>query len=251
MVAFFGPMAQNAFKLSLSNDSDTENIEVKFRGMLKEFCEFATKFGYHIEPYRAATWVKFRTLPITSQKDTFEKFCTYYNLCMMAGQSGISFSDDASLAWWALKEFGFRPCSDFFNKLEKDDAIEIYNQEGTQIYRNWSFFRFSGYSMGDLFIYHWNELYSRDQEVVDSLFSHAAKVLSPESRSTFECSTKRHVMVETISPTQNICDVHFKYISPLFDKSDNTVAFVITSSTKKIGQKVDQPLAPESEMDLI
>ena len=225
--------------LALNNDTSNENLEIQFRDKLKSFCEFATRFGYNIEPYRAGTWVKFRTLPITIQKKCFKQFSTYYNLCMMAAQSGISFNDDASLTWWAIREYGLRPCSDFFDKLAKDDLLEIYNLHGLQIYRNWNFFQVSGYSMGDLFIYPWNELYIRDQEIIESLFSHAAKALAPDCRSTFTCETKRHLIVEALSPTQNICDVSMKFMSPLFDKTDQNTAFIITSNTKKIGQKVE------------
>ncbi|MES3037189.1 MAG: hypothetical protein V4736_04705 [Bdellovibrionota bacterium] len=233
------------------SDSDTDNLEMKFRGLLKEFCSFATQFGYNIEPYREGTWVKFRTLPTAVQKDCFNRFSTYYNLCMMAAKSDISFNDDRSLAWWAMKEYGFRPSSDFFDKLEKEDLLEIYNAQGIQIYRNWAFFQVSGYSMGDLFVFPWNELYIRDQEINDSLFAHASRGLAADCRSTFMCSVPRHLCVEALSPSQNICDVQMKFIAPLFDKSDSPVAFVITSFTEKVGQKINPtPTTPAPTLSL-
>ncbi len=221
------------------NDPSEDNLESIFKTGLIAFCGMAHSLGITITPYCRETWEKFRSLPEALKRDAYQKFSTYYRVCVSATKAGIRLEDDRQLSWWVLKELKMRPCSDFFDKLEPDDILEIYNAEGIQIHRNWAFFYISGYTLGDLFVYPWVELYQRDPGPVEHLMTQAAKCLSGEVRTTIPYGIGKHRIEELLSPTKNLMDITFKYLSPLFDESGEPVAFFITSTVERISS---QPL---------
>jgi PAS domain-containing protein len=228
------------------SDTSEEDLERIFKSGLISFCEMAHSLGIQITPYREDTWEKFRTLPTTLKKDAFRKFSSYSHVCISASKAGFRLDDDRQLTWWVLKELKLRPCSDFFDKLEVDDVLEIYNADGIQIHRNWAFFYISGYTLGDLFIYPWVELYQRDAGPIEHLMNQAAKCLSGEVRSTFPYGIGQHRIQELLSPTKNVMDISFKYLSPLFNEAGKPVAFFITSRVEKISS--DAPPVDDSHI---
>jgi hypothetical protein len=226
-----------------------EDLESKFKRKLEAFSNFAVQFGLKIEPFSDITWPKFRSLSGPLQQQAFESFVAYSDLCVAAAESGVAINDDRSLAWWAVQKFGLRPCSDFFDKLTGDDVLELYDCNLVQLYRNWAFFQISSYSMGDLFVFPWPHLYKRDEAVMENLLFYAKAVLSGEHRSTIECVSPRHIVVESLSAEQNVLDMMVKYASPLFDSGGNIAAFFVISSVRKVGNRAtdsDSVLHPDS-----
>lgn len=221
----------------LDNRMQTKDLESKFKHKLINFSAFAAQHGLLIDADSDLTWPKFRSLSGSIQQDCYNKFTSYQELCVAAVKSGIAFNDDRSLAWWAVQKFGFRPCSDFFGKLSNEHVLEIYNRDFVQIYRNWAFFQISSYSMGDLFVFSWPELYAREPAVTQNLVDYAAMALSGEHKQTIACSSPRHVVIESLSSSQNILDMEMRYVSPLFDSQGGHAAFFAVSTVTKIGKK--------------
>lgn len=235
---------------STLNDSQTEDLESKFKLGLTKFAAFAANYGLTIEPYSEITWTKFRSISGPMQQDAYDKFNAYSELCVAAADCGITINDDRSLAWWAIQKFGLRPCSDFFDKLTKDNVLELYNRDFVQIYRNWAFFQISSYSMGDLFVYPWPELYVREPEVTQNLIDYASMALSGSHKHTVACTSPRHIVVESLSAGKNILDMELNYVSPLFDQRGAIAAFFAVSSVTKVGKKEADPARPTSVLSL-
>ncbi len=213
-----------------------EELETKFRLSLESFSLFAARFTLEIEPHCEQTWIKFRSLDSVAQQAAYDSFMAYFNLCVAAAESGVAMNDDRSLAWWAVQKFGLRPCSDFFDKLEHDQVLELYNRSFVQIFRNWAFFKISSYSMGDLFVHPWPELYVRDEAVTNNLIAYATHVLSGSQKSTLICESPRHIVTESLSKDRNVLEMEMKFASPLFDQDGQVAAFFAISSVRKIGR---------------
>ncbi len=222
---------------SLHDFPHSEDLEIKFKAKLKDFSAFAANHGLEIEPDSEITWPQFRSLSGPMQQDCFNKFSSYNDLCVAAAASGIAFNDDRSLVWWAVQKFGLRPCSDFFDKLTHDHVLEIYNCDFVQIYRNWAFFQISSYSMGDLFVFPWPELYVRESEVTQHLITYASQVLSGTVHHTMATPSPRHIVTEALSSGKNILDMELKYASPLYDAQGAVAAFFAVSAVTKIGKQ--------------
>ncbi|CAN5510059.1 hypothetical protein BH10BDE1_BH10BDE1_13510 [soil metagenome] len=226
---------------------NSKDLESKFKLKLESFSDFAVQYGLKIAPYSEITWPKFRSLNGLLQLQAYESFKAYYDLCLEASASGIPLNDDRTVAWWAVQKFGLRPCSDFFDKLQPGDVLELYDTGFVQLYRNWAFFQISSYSMADLFVYPWPDLYVRDEEVMKSLMAYSSMVLSGEHRATITCSAPRHIVIESLSADKNVLDMQVKYTSPLFDSEGNIAAFFVTSSVYKIGTKEQEERVANTE----
>ncbi len=233
-------MGETQSEITIPKDND---IELQFKLALIKFSEFVKKFNLELHPYSDHTWIKFRCLSSTAQKSSFEKFLIYSSLCLSADESGADLTDDRALTWWALRQFKLRPCSDFFDKVTEEDVVELYNAEGIQIYRNWAFFEISGYSIGDLFVYSWDELYSRDSSVANLMNARVGLILTGSVRETLPWQVPGHKIVESISDQRNISEMNLKYISPVFDSSGAVAGAFSVCAVKRIGKQ----LAPFEE----
>jgi PAS domain-containing protein len=222
----------------LATDSSTmlNDIEARFRKALKSFSLTIKDYGFNIQPYSELTWKRFGVLSSSQQLTAFEKFETYQRICASA-KADFEREDDRSITWAVLSAFGFKVCSDFFDKLEKDDILEVYNPEGIQIHRNWNFFEISGYTLGDVFVYPWNELYIRTPDDAEQVRKYCASVLSGEVRSTVAYVGPEHPLQEAFSDAKYKMTIHFKYFSPVF--TDGAVSgFICTSRVEHVSEKL-------------
>jgi PAS domain-containing protein len=222
----------------IKSDISTEEMERELKQALIRFCKLAKKFGRELQPYREETWVKFRSLAPAIQSAVFEKFMTYHLLCEKAAGEGIDIADDRSLIWWAIRDFGLRPPSNLFDTIVQGDILEIYNSEGIQIFRNWAFFEFSGYSIGDIFVYTWDELYLRDKQIIADVTTKVEQLLTGQIKQAILSGVPSHRIIERFSPRRKVMELTMKYFSPLY-KMDEVAAFTVTSNVVKLGEMHD------------
>src|SRR5690606_14370708 len=76
-----------------------------------------------------------------------------------------------------LKNMHLRAPQSFVDKIDEDDLIEIYNLENIQIFRNLKFYETTTYSLEDLLLYDWPELYSRPKRMTEQLLNLVESVI--------------------------------------------------------------------------
>ena len=144
--------------------------------------------------------------------------------------SGINLSQEVRLLKLALEKFGLKiKDPGFIERLDEGDIIEVYNSEGIQLYRSWSFFKICSYSLVDLLVYDWNTLYERPVSIVNSLMELAPKLFQPETM-TVPYGLPDYILIERYRERNRALNVKMKLASPLIDKKTGaTVAFLSTA----------------------
>lgn len=171
--------------------------------------------GNHIVPYAHPSLPIFSGLPVERQKAILDHFLIYYRILASAETDHIEFNDNLMLTWWALRELKMKPSSDLFSNLSKTDVIEIYDNEGVQIYRTLNFYNLTTYTMEDMLCTPWYELFSRDSKVTEQLMECMARVLKSETQGIIHPDVADHVVKETRNPYFKPRLVRCKLISSL------------------------------------
>lgn len=127
-----------------------------------------------------------------------------------------------------LKKLSLRykdPC--FSNYFHDGDIIEIFSSTGVQIYRSWSYFNFSSYSLGELLLYSWDELYERPKRTVDQLMSLMGVLFSPEATTIkySDYGIEPYVLRERHGEHSRAVSLDMKYATPIINDQNMPVAF--------------------------
>jgi hypothetical protein len=227
-------MYQNAACSFNFKDNDLVST---FKEHLNSFCELAKNWGFQLLPYSERTWKKFGTLSPLVQKNIAEKFITYHQLCESAAAEGIALSDDRALVWHALLALQFRPPSNLMNHIELGDVVEIYNSDQIQVFRNLRFFEFSGYTIGDIFVNTWQDLYIRSESDITATTKHIVQAY--ETRELVLLETQNQLpqkLEETFSNEGHVFGLKFKVFAPVFN-SKEVCGFLCTSEVELVSKK--------------
>lgn len=137
---------------------------------------------------------------------------------------------------------------DFWNKLQKDDVIEVYSSENIQLFRTFNFFKISSYSLLDLLTLEWFLLWERPSFVLNGLIQAATEMMQGQMKTATQLNSSRHILKEIY----NDDTVGFKCSSVLVDPglacplyepgSDQVKGFLFTLRGKVMGydSEVDQ-----------
>ncbi len=140
----------------------------------------------------------------------------------------------------AMKFYNLKLRDDFWKTVEPHDILEIYNDEGIQVFRTFNFFSTSGYSLTDLLVHEWYVLWERPKFVLQKIFEYSNGILSGEIKGVVKMDIPKHVVKEIFSETEALVGfeprstlVEFGHICALFnaeDDHDSKVKGVIVSS---------------------
>lgn len=82
-----------------------------------------------------------------------------------------SYENEISLLKRALRVHGFEASSEFIKRIEKDQIIEIYDENMIQLYRSFNFYKITGYSLTDISFHEWYVLWDRPKQVLEAIAS--------------------------------------------------------------------------------
>ncbi len=136
--------------------------------------------------------------------------------------------DSKKQLWIALRLLELVPPSDLMNVITDDDCVEIYDSEGIQCYRNFTFASKVSYSLPEILFAPWSNLYTRDPEITEYMYTEAGQALTT-AKTYFKSGIKPHVVYEEQTENQQEFDISFGIVSPLFSKQGQSVAFLATS----------------------
>lgn len=109
---------------------------------------------------------------------------------------------EKSLLKRALSFWGLEGKGDFLNNISDTDVIELYDKSAVQLYRSLNFFKTSSYSLEDLIVNEWFNLWERPKYVMDSLLSTMSDLLSGEVALT-KFDTPEHLIKEVFQDEEH------------------------------------------------
>lgn len=137
-------------------------------------------------------------------------------------------------AWNAVKGKNLIICSDLFDKIDKEDIIEIWDLTGKQLFRSFHALRYFSYTIEELNMYPFYELFERDISVEAAYAEEFVRIMKGELTGTYKLPIPAHVVREKRAARGNVSLVTPKYVSPLKDRFGRVVAFIYTCSARKI-----------------
>lgn len=188
----------------------------RFRLLSLSYQDFAKSAGIALTAFRDPALPYFTALSASQRSRVLDALGICVRVCESARSQGHAMSDSPALTWQAIHQLGLRPTSDIFGVIGDESVIEIHSPEGTQLFRNFNFFRYCSYSVEELYSRPWHELYERDEGLARIIADAARSVYSGEIRSARRFDLPPHGVREISSPSLNEVRLTMEWIAPLY-----------------------------------
>lgn len=194
---------------------------------LENFSILASRYGYSVHPYSARSLQKLSTLP-EERKISIRLFYENWISWIEPEDSStheiqIDLEKEKSFLKRALDHYNLRVHDDFWATLQTGQLIEIYGTDMVQIYRNLEFLRYCSYSLLDISVFEWYNLWTRPTQILEAMLKCAEQAMNHPTP-VLPYSVPRHVLRETQPATLDepqpriACLVDFHHIGSVFNK---------------------------------
>ena len=125
---------------------------------------------------------------------------------------------------------------DMLNTITEEDIVEIYSPECIQIFRNFKFYETTTYSLSDLLLYDWSELYYRPSQVFQKIQVHIDKVLKTDHDDLVSdmADVPTHIIKEIKANPIQLCEIRFKKIAPVTDRAGRRAGLIVTCQAQSL-----------------
>lgn len=149
-------------------------------------------------------------------------------------EDGADVADEKALLWRFVRRVGYTPTSDIFDLITDQDYIEVYDNEGLQIYRSLNYFDLVSFTIEDLVTLNWKTDFKRDRTVLLHLLEVTLRLATGTLHKTYSCAKVPTHNVQEMLGQKYLHELGLKYISPL-RSGGKVVAFIATSKARRIG----------------
>ncbi len=221
------------------DDTTEENQEWrKLRLLLKQFESLVEKMPQEETsvPRRLRvfshldTKSQFLSLPLEFQKKAVLSFKFYVETINSMLKAGEMPSNSKKFLWRALQSLGLVPLDNLFAQIADDDIIEVYSSEGIQIFRSFSFLESISYTIEDLIVYPWHDLFIREAKITELLIDQAVRLFNREIQETRPNEINYdHIIVEANSIEKKTLNSRFGIVSPIKSKTPSSISYFATT----------------------
>ena len=177
-----------------------------------------------------AVWDDFTNLPPEQRLQTIQSLADYLKILEHAAVDGPSDKAERQLVWHVISYLNLIPPSGLFETLEEDDFVEIYDMSGVQLFRNLQFCKIVSYSVAEMSIYRWDQLYFRDEAINNLIISEGFQKGFSGIREMYALNIPQHNVREIFGERNRDFVLSFKNLSPLFGKTSRAVTHILATS---------------------
>lgn len=233
--------------------SGGNTIEI-FRELALEYQEFAAEAGVKVVPFWDPELPHFAALNLTSKMRAIEALKVAIQICREAQANGHRMDDNAAILWHALKSFGLRPPSDLLSHLTDSAVVEIYSSDNVQLFRSFSFFAISSYTLEELHCLDWVTLFARkDPAIIEKIIGFVTDAFTGKVTGTIPLDhIPPHEVFETSSLHRFIQRTTFTWGGPLYHAGTQQVAAVVGfQDVVLLGRQEDEISHREPRLSLV
>lgn len=213
----------------------TTSDHFDFKEVCEEIAHLLSEAGLSdIRPFAHPNMLHFSKMSVQAQKSCLTSATHYLNSLASIKESGWSLTDEKRSLWVALKFFGLRPTSDLLDLIEKSDAVEVYDLNGLQIWRNYRFMEVCSYTVEEIFCYPWDQRYYRDPEASAGVLKALQEFLTMPNIQTVNPRFE-NTLTELFSSKRYVINVRHDYLSPLHTEGGQLSGFVVISKVEVVG----------------
>lgn len=210
--------------------------EVLILSDLEKLSQIVIQRGYPCRAYSPKSLITLSQLTLDRKQLLAQQIQNVLKIVASAPETEISDQEhpEKKLVEQALEMNGLELRDDYWNLLEKDDVIELYNTENIQLFRTFNFFKISSYSLLDLLTNEWYHLWERPSFILDELIKVSVDMFQGKTLKPTLVAVSRHILKEIY----NDSSIHFKnssvlvepgYICPLYGKNSKDIKGFIFS----------------------
>ncbi len=216
---------------NLALDTRLTPLELSLIADLQRLAQIVRLQGYACRPYSPKSIAAFRTMPLEKKEFIAKQLQNALSVVLMSTQVEQPSSEHRERCYIepAIKMYGLElRDTEFWNKVQKDDVIEIYSSESIQLFRTFNFFKISSYSLLDLLTLEWYLLWERPSFVMNALIEAAQQMMEGRMKTATQINSSRHILKEIY----NDDSIGFKcssvlvepgFACPLFEEGSNEV----------------------------
>lgn len=203
-----------------------DQIDVTLLNELATFTENINRFGVGLCPYDIRSIRKLHTIPLNRKYSLIEQYqlLNSWFLRMNEDLDPEEISPelaDQYLADLTLKHHKMRILEDFWRTLQKDEILEVYDKNMIQIYRNFNFYKYCSYSLLEISVTEWFELWERSEFIMKRIFSEVKPVFE-KVIPVKKYDVPLHLLREKLNPSR---------LTDLYDPKAYEVTFCHVGST--------------------
>jgi hypothetical protein len=214
-------------KKNTINENSNEELENRFLNTCEQISKILLKYDIAISPHSLQSRNRFNLLDPSVQNSILHGAQMFLDFCNEAEIEKIDLNNESvKLTWMAIRKLGLLPDSSLFSSLTNEHIIEIYNSEAIQIYRSLNLLRYLSYSISDLFVFEWWELYRRDEQVFESMKKMHIDLLNGKYQGVVKTSFPDHYVEEIFSPYKYKAIMRHEVCSPLYDSQGKIKALI-------------------------
>lgn len=207
----------------------TPGCDELFKRQCVEFSELLAEAGVQVRPFRSLDLPFFSKLDDDRKKRAVSELGFALEVYRETRAEGFEVKDSPKLIWRMLRKLGWTPQSDFFDKVDDDDVIQIYTRDQAAVFYNLNFFKWITYTIEDLYTRPWFELSRRDESAMMKLYEVAVEILSGVRMGTSLLDVPAHRCEEMDSEGMSKFWIQVKYASPV--KKDGEVMGMLVTNT--------------------
>lgn len=216
-------------------DLKLKQITEKFIKRISALADVINSQGYSIKAYSTSALNKLHTL---SEETIHSKIREIEANIILIENSVTSISEARNR--YTIKNLlnimKLKAPADFVSSITDEDIVEIYSPESIQMFRNLKFYETTSYTLADLLLYEWHELYSRPTKIYETLAEYGAycatKAKKDEVISMDHVPT--HIIKEIKSTPINLLEVKFGKIAPVFASTGEHAGLIVTCRAKSM-----------------
>jgi hypothetical protein len=198
---------------------------MRFGIEIKPHSDFGQKKAYAIEPYildQISKGIEQETLRLSQITEHDQ-----------------AHNSEAKNLWSFLKSKKFRFSTDLFSTLTNNHIIEVYDSSFKALYRNPNFYRNTSYTIDELHLFEWPELFYREQSITNQIARKVGEAFDSDTQKIVNCDAEPHEAKELFSSKRLIALMKVDLIAPL-ELTDGSRAVVTTLKILKLESNLAQ-----------
>lgn len=206
--------------LKVLKTEGAENLRSRFRDAVSSLAKLAAEEGVSLVPFHEFSLPIFSALGDEARGTAVRDAEEMNSLWRETRQGGGTLSNSRQLLWRFLSRMKLHIPADFLELYRDDWVIEIYNRDGLQIFRSFSVFRFTSFSLEELLSIPWWERYHRENEDHGFLLEIQKGIFDGEIRGCLQPASRPHLLKEVGSAEELHLDFDAKLFAPVFFGND-------------------------------
>ncbi|MDR3608092.1 MAG: hypothetical protein P4M08_12010 [Oligoflexia bacterium] len=204
-----------------------------FLELAERYAAVITEERIHLRPTRVPDHCPIFDALLDAEKEgVLERLRSDLELFNEVKNEGAPLRDSSKLVWRYLSRSKLTPCSDIFDKIEKDDVVSIYDIQQRQVFQNMRFLELVSVTLEQLFCSSWYQYSTRASEIEQSLYETAKSILTGEIKTTIAPPAPEHIAQEIDTEGLVKLRIKVKWASPVFFEGNTFGMLVINRCTR-------------------